>query len=311
MSMERTQLIDRARLLMAKARGKSRDSEGTEEMDAAKIAELDRRTLLKGAAAATGAAALAPQDAVAQNKNAIADAAVVTESVTFKSGADTIKGFIARPKADGKQGSVILIPDIFGLSDYAKETAAQIAQSGVSAIAVDFYSRATEPVPQDFGMLRAYVGKYAPDTQIVQDGLAAIAFMSKKDYVSGKFGVTGFCMGGRITLLLAANSPAVVAASPYYGPVKSSGPTSLSAIDLTDKIKGAVQGHYGATDMNPKPDDVKEFYEKLKATNPHGEYFIYPGAGHAFHSYSRPSFNPEAAGTAWSRTLAFFGKHLK
>ena len=92
---------------------------------------------------------------------------------------------------------------------------------------------------------------------------------------------------------------------------KSGGPTNLAPMDVADKIKGAVQGHYGVEDMNPKPDDVKAFYDKLKATNPHGEYHIYEGAGHAFHTFNRPmSYRPAVATLAWGRTLEFFKKTL-
>jgi carboxymethylenebutenolidase len=105
-------------------------------------------------------------------------------------------------------------------------------------------------------------------------------------------------------------SPDIAAASPYYGPLRAAGPTNIAPLEHVAKIKAPVQGHYGATDMNPRPDDVRDFYAKLKETNPHGEFFLYEGAGHAFHSYNRPSFHAEAAATAWSRTLAFFKKHL-
>ena len=54
----------------------------------------------------------------------------------------------------------------------------------------------------------------------------------------------------------------------------------------------------------------KAFYEKLKQTNPKAEYYIYEGAGHAFHDYSRPAFNEQASRTAWGRTLEFFKKNL-
>lgn len=281
------------------------------------VSEFDRRTLLKGAAAGVvtagvaGAETNSARDAEAQEKKALQDPKIHTEAVTFKNGDATINGFLARPKAGGKYGTVLIAPDIFGLSPYAKETAAQIAQAGLACLAVDQYSRATEPVPGDFAMLRAFVGKWAPDAQNVSDHKAALAWLKQQNFTSGKYGVTGFCMGGRITLLSAAANPEILAASPYYGPVKAAGPTNIAPMDVAEQIKAAVQGHYGADDMNPKPEDVEAFYAKLEKTNPKGEFFIYPGAGHAFHSYGRPSYREDAAKTAWGRTLAFFQKHLK
>lgn len=278
--------------------------------------ELDRREVLKGATA--GAAlglvgtGLAVTPAAAQDRKALADPQVHTEEITYPNGSDTIKGFLARPKASGKYGAVIIIPGIFGVDHYIRETTAQVAQAGLVGLAVNFYSRATAPVPQDFAQLRPYVAEWAPDKQIVSDGAAAIAFLKKQPYTNGKYGVTGFCMGGRITLLMAAMTPEIRAASPYYGPVRAGGPTNIAPLDHVDKIKAAVQGHYGATDMNPKPEDVEEFYGKLKATNPHAEYFLYEGAGHAFHTFDRPgAYNEAAATQAWARTLAFFQQHLK
>ncbi len=275
---------------------------------------LDRRDLLKSAAVAgaigAGASGLA-DPAEAQNKGAIKDSGIETAMVSFKHGEATINGFLARPKKEAKTGSVILMPGIFGITDYMKETTAQVAQAGLVGLCVDFYSReGGAPKTDDFAQLRQIVGKMS-DAQIIGDLQSGINYLRKQSYVNGKFGVTGFCMGGRYSLLLAAQSEDVVAASPYYGPVGSAGPDRLAAMDLAPKIKAAVQGHYGANDMNPKPADVMAFFAKLKETNPHGEYFIYDGAGHAFHDYSRPSYNAEAATRAFARTLEFFGKHLK
>lgn len=282
-------------------------------MSSRSVQEVDRRALLKGAAAGVVGAgvAVAAEPAAAQNKNALQDGGITTRMVSFPHGSDTINGFLARPKAAGKYGAVVLMPGIFGVSDYMKEAAAQAAQAGLVGLAVDFYSRqGGAPKTTDFAVLREVVGKM-PDRQIIGDLQAGIDYLKKQTYVNGKYGVTGFCMGGRYTLLLAAHSPDVAAASPYYGPVTAAGPDRMAAMDLTGRIKAAVQGHYGATDMNPKPDDVRAFYAKLKETNPHGEYFIYEGAGHAFHDFSRPSYNAEVATQAWGRTLAFFKQHLK
>lgn len=279
--------------------------------------EMDRRAMLKGTAAGMVGVGLVeglahPAPAEAQDRGALKDAQIITETVHFKSGEDTINAFLARPKGAGKHGAVVLIPGIFGVSDYMKEATAQLAQAGLVGLCVDWYSRiGGAPKTDDFAVLRKVVTEKTPDNQIVSDGIAGISYLKGRPYTNGKIGVTGFCMGGRITLLIAATSPDVRAASPYYGPLSAGGPGQTAPMDVTAKIKAAVQGHYGATDMNPKPDDVRAFYAKLKETNPHGEYFIYEGAGHAFHDFSRPSFNKEASEKAWGRTVAFFQQHLK
>lgn len=270
-----------------------------------------RRELLKGAGAVGVTLAVAPE-ILAQDKGAVKDASLEQKMVQYKNGGNTINAYLARPRIDKKVGAVIVIPGIFGLDDYIKETTAQIAQAGLAGLAIDFYSRkGGAPKTDDFAVLRQFVSENAPDKQIVDDALAAIAYLKTQDFTNGKYGITGFCMGGRITLLVAAATTDIVAASPYYGPVKSGGPTNLAPMDVADRIKGAVQGHYGVEDMNPKPEDVKAFYDKLKTTNPHADYHIYEGAGHAFHTFNRPmSYRPAVATLAWGRTLEFFKKTL-
>jgi carboxymethylenebutenolidase len=281
--------------------------------------EVDRRAVLRGAAAGVvgagiaGAGMLDAGEAAAEDKGALKDPKVHGEMVQYKNGADTINAFLARPSDKAKHGAVIVIPGIFGLDNYTKETAAQLAQAGLVALAVDFYSRkGGAPQTNDFTVLRTFVSENAPDKQIVSDAQAGIDYLKKQSFVNGKFGIVGFCMGGRITLLTAAMSPDIVAASPYYGPLRAMGPANIAPFDHVSKIKAAVQGHYGATDMNPKPEDVRAFYEELHKTNPHAEFFIYEGAGHAFHTFDRPmSYNAEAANKAWARTTEFFQKTLK
>lgn len=287
-------------------------------MDQHNSSDLNRRTLLKSTAAGVvgaglaGTALLDPPSAEAQDKKALQDTSIVTEMVDFKNGDTTVHGFLARPKT-GKHGTVILIPGIFGMTDYMKESTAQVAQAGLAALCVDWWSHRAGGAPKsdDFTVLRAALAESAPDKQIIADALAGLAYLKGQNFVNGKYGITGFCMGGRISLLTAAQSPDIVAASPYYGPLVPSAPGQPDPMEAASKIKAKVQGHYGGKDMNPKPEQVKAFYEKLKETNPHGEYFIYEAAGHAFHDFSRPAYVPEVSAQAWGRTLEFFKKNLK
>jgi carboxymethylenebutenolidase len=282
-------------------------------MDAHSVSSVDRRSLLKGAAAGVVGAgvAVAVPPAEAQNKNAVKDPGIIAEAVTFKSGDADISGFLARPKEAGKRGAVILIPGIFGLTDYMKEITAQVATAGLVGLAVEWYSRnGGTPKTNDFAELRQIVGQIS-DKQRLGDLQAGIDHLKKQPYANGKYGVTGFCMGGKYALLFAATSPDIVAAAPYYGPVMSQGADRRAPIDEAGKIKAVVQGHYGATDQGIKADDVRAYFDKLRQTSPHSEVFIYEGAGHAFHDFSRPAFNPDAAKTAWDRTLKFFQDNLK
>lgn len=270
---------------------------------------LTRRSVVGGAAA--GAAALTGASSLdAADKGALRDGKIITRDVTFPGAGAEVRAFLARPREDLDLPAVILIPGIFGVSSYMRESTAQVAQAGLVGLCVDFYSRiGGVPASDDFAVLREAVGRIS-DSELIADLQAGINYLKKEPHVKNSFGVTGFCMGGRYTLLLAAQSRDIAAASPYYGPVSVGGPGRPAVMDMTESISCAVQGHYGATDRNPKPEDVKAFYEKLAKTNPHAEHFIYEGAGHAFHDFSRPAYNAQAAEIAWNRTLEFFRKHL-
>src|SRR5262245_10085463 len=93
--------------------------------------DITRRHFLTGTATGVAGAAAAAVGAEAQPKEkALNDPNVVHEQVTFKSGADTTNGYLARPKAAGRHPAVLMIPGIFGVTEYMRESAAQLAQSG-------------------------------------------------------------------------------------------------------------------------------------------------------------------------------------
>lgn len=276
--------------------------------------DITRRHFLTGTATAVAGAAAAAAGVEAQPAHrALNDPEVVHQQVSFKSGSDTINGYLARPKAAGRHPAVLIIPGIFGVTEYMRESAAQLAQNGFAALAVNLFSRNPElGNVQDIGQLRPIVDKI-PDRQLLQDIQAGIDYLKAQSFVkAGGVGVTGFCMGGRYTLMIAALSKDVKAASPYYGFLSQPMATELrpsAPMDVVKDIKVPVQGHYGATDMGIPVAEVQKFEATLKAQGTPAEFFVYP-AGHAFHDYSRPSYNAEAAKQAWSRTIAFFKKHL-
>src|SRR5207244_10583958 len=107
-----------------------------------------------------------------EDKKAVEDSKLSTENVTFMNGSERINAFLARPKAPDKYGAVLVVPDIFGMTPYIRETTAQLAQAGFAALAVDFYRRM--PPSNDIASLRAFIAETAPDRQIVSDMQAGL-----------------------------------------------------------------------------------------------------------------------------------------
>src|SRR5438093_5649564 len=123
--------------------------------------DIPRRSFLGGAATVVaGAVAAGAGAAAAEDLKALEDPNVTHQKVTFPSGSDTINGYLARPKSEGRYPAVVIIPGIFGVSDYMRETAAQLAQNGFAGLAVNTFSRNPEIANlQDFAQLRPIVDK--------------------------------------------------------------------------------------------------------------------------------------------------------
>lgn len=119
--------------------------------------------------------------------------------------------------------------------------------------------------------------------------------------------MTGFCMGGALTLAAAALVPpaTISAAAPFYG---------IPSAELCDvsKISIPVQAHFGDKDALEgfsSPKDAQALKEKLK-NNKDFELFMYPNCDHAFTNYSGPNYNKEMCDLALSRMVQFMNKHL-
>ncbi len=116
-----------------------------------------------------------------------------------------------------------------------------------------------------------------------------------------KVGSVGFCMGGGLSGLLAANDPKLAVACIYYG--------ASPAAELAPRIACPVLGFYGAEDSRVN-DGIPPFEAAMKAAGKHFEVHMYPGAGHAFSNDRRPSYNVDASRDAFARTLEAFRTYL-
>jgi carboxymethylenebutenolidase len=260
-----------------------------------------------------GAGALAG-DAPAK---ALDDPNLAHETVRFPSGDGTLSAFYGRPKAAGRYPLVLVVHEIFGLNDHIKDVTGRLAQAGFAGLAVDLYARAGGiPETTDFAALRQLMDQI-PDQQIVHDLQAGIRYAATRPEVNGeKVGSVGFCMGGLYSLLLASHTPDLDAVVAFYGRVVYAEKTPNrpeAPMDRVPQIRAAVQGHYGTADTGIPVETVERFQEALKAAElaREVEFYFYEGAPHAFHNDTRPNYRPEAAKLAWSRTIAFFNKHLK
>jgi carboxymethylenebutenolidase len=277
--------------------------------------QFSRRKFL-GQVGTSAAAAVAIGAGVAaqETKRALDDTSLRHEEVAIESGDQKVKAFLCRAAGDKKRGAVIVVHEIFGLNDHIRDIACRLARAGYDGLAVDFFTREGSPpeLKGDFAPLMAFVNKI-PDAQIMGDVAAAAKYLKRRSASNGKVGIVGYCWGGRVSMLASANVQEIDAAVAYYGritaPMKTDNQPS-SAMDLTDKMRAPLLGHFGETDTGITK-DVDAFRESLKKHDRTAEIHVYEGAGHAFNNDTRPSYNAKAAKQAWERTLDWYAKYLK
>jgi carboxymethylenebutenolidase len=218
-----------------------------------------------------------------------------------------IKSYVVYPEVKDKAPVVIVIHEIFGLSDWVKSVADQLAAEGFIAIAPDLLSgmgeggKGTDGFKDRQAVMGAIRG-LKPE-QVVAQLNAVRDYGVKLPAASGKFACIGFCWGGGQSFNYAVNQPELSAAVVYYG-------TNPGAADLA-KVKAPVMGNYGGNDnrVNATVGPAQEEMKKLGKTY---EAHIYEGAGHGFlrQQYGSPA-NAKAAQEAWPATIKFLREHTK
>ena len=217
----------------------------------------------------------------------------------------TLNGYLAEPKAGKNAPGVVVIQEWWGLNDQIRGVADKLAGAGYRALVPDLYrgKSALEAKEAEHLMNGLNFADAAG-----QDVRGAVQYL--KSTGSKKTGVTGFCMGGALTLLAAVNAPETDAAVAWYGF------PPLEYVDAS-KIKAPLMGHWATQDQFFPIGKVDELEKKLRAANVKFEFHRYD-AKHAFANETADSkglpplkHDPKAAEQAWKRTLDFFAKHLK
>jgi carboxymethylenebutenolidase len=278
---------------------------------------LSRRTLIgrmgAGTAGAIAAASFGCAQAQDSPKRALEDETLAKSETTFRSGEAEIKAFLATPKKEGKRGSVIVVHEIFGLNDHIRDVACRLAQAGFNALAPNLFTREGDPpdLSGGFGPVMQFVGKI-PDKQIIADLKAASALLRKRDDSNKKVGIVGFCWGGRVSMIFDGNDPDLNAAVAYYGRISGAKSENqpMHPIDLAEKMKAPLLGHFGEKDTGIPPAEVEKLRAALKEHDKKSELYIYEGAPHAFNNDTRESYRAETAKLAWKRTIEWYQKYL-
>ncbi len=235
------------------------------------------------------------------------DPAIRAETVSFRSGADMITGYLARPAVgNGPFPAILECPANRGLTDHNMDVTRRLAKSGYVGLSLDLVSREGGTAKHDRtaipGLLtQGGVARHVGDFKAAFDYLQGQSFVQKEN-----IGMIGFCFGGGMTLATVLQVPGIKAAVPFYGPP----PADFSNIS---KVNAAVLELVGDQDAIAQrlPDVEKQFKDAGKTF----QYKVYPGAAHAFYDDQMENpplqFNPPVAKQAWGDALAWLDKYLK
>lgn len=218
-------------------------------------------------------------------------------TVTFASEAGEAKGHLARP-GKGVPG-IIVLQEWWGLVPHIRDVAGRFAAQGYLALAPDLYhgKSTLEAAEAEHLMKDLDWGRAA------QEIAGAVKYLREVEGAT-RVGVTGFCMGGALTVIAATQS-GVDAYVAFYG-FPPAGAAPLERITAPGLI------FFGEHEQYFSVPDAQAFAEAQKRRGCQLDVVVYPGAGHAFFNDTRPeAYREDAANYAWRRTLEHFGRHLR
>ena len=216
-----------------------------------------------------------------------------------------VSGYLAEPAEGAAAPGIVVIQEWWGLNDQIRGVADKLAAAGYRALVPDLY--------------RGQVALGANEAQHLMEGLdfgvaagqdvrGAVQYLKASG--SAKVGVTGFCMGGALTVLAAANVPEADACVVWYGF------PPLEYVDAA-KIKAPLMGHWALEDTAFPIAKVADLEKKLHDAHVKFEFHRYQ-AKHAFANETADSkkldflkYDPAAAALAWQRTMEFLARHLR
>ncbi|MDR8392964.1 dienelactone hydrolase family protein [Aliifodinibius sp. S!AR15-10] len=228
--------------------------------------------------------------------------AVTGEEVTYATvNGEDITGYLTKPEGmDQNRPGLIVIHEWWGLNDNIRMMTDKLAGEGYTALAVDLYNGRVAETPENAGK---YAGSVNSEEAI--DNLKQAYNYLAEQQGAANIGTIGWCFGGGWSLQTALALPQQVDATViYYGRL-------IIENEQLKKLQMPILGIFGAEDSGIPPEQVKKFEAALNEVGVTNSIHIYDGAGHAFANPSGNRYQKEAAGDAWTKTTAFFEKHLK
>ena len=238
-------------------------------------------------------------------------AVVVGRDVSYQSGETLLKGYLAYDDAvQGKRPGILVVHEWWGLNEYARERARQLAELGYVALAVDMYGDGkTADHPDDAGKFASAVRSNLPLMQARFE--AARKFLnSQPDVDPEQNAAIGYCFGGGVVLAMARSGADLDAVVSFHGSLGGGGAVAPGS------VKARILVANGADDPFTTAEQIAAFKAEMDAAGADYTFINYPGARHSFTNpdadalgkkFGLPlAYNAAADADSWAEMQAFF-----
>jgi carboxymethylenebutenolidase len=229
----------------------------------------------------------------------------MAETVEFRSNGNRASGYLVKPPA-GTGPGVLVIQEWWGLDSGIKEMTDRLGAAGFVALAPDLF-HGELAAHHEMDKASRLMQSLPPD-RAARDMSGAVDFLSSHPAVTGKgIGVVGFCMGGMLAFILAANRPdRVKALVPFYGYPQGNTEPDWS------KLGASVRGHMAEHDTFFTPAGARALEARLRAMNKDVTLTVHPGTGHAFMGPHNAlgTLNTTVAAQIWPQVVSFLKETL-
>jgi carboxymethylenebutenolidase len=222
----------------------------------------------------------------------------------------SIPGFFVKPEGEVK-GAVVIAHDIHGANPFYQDVARRLAGAGFATLLPDLFVRQGPAPDTNRETSRARGGKLV-QSEAMADLAGAFGWLRDQPGLGSGVGLIGFCMGGTLAMLAAAEESGPDAAVAFYG-FPGNEPTELRPrVPLAEasSLRVPLLGLWGDKDAGVGMDKVEVYRAALAEADRQFEFVVYPGPGHAFLTFDPNANWYTEAQDAWARTLAFFEAEL-
>jgi len=238
---------------------------------------------------------------------------VQTATHTLATADGDMELYEAAPDGD-TVGAVIVIQEAFGVNEHIRDVTRRFADAGYHAVAPALFHRAgggEAPYGDMEAVMKLFAG--VSDDGLLMDVDATIDHLGGAGFGPERIGIVGFCMGGRVTFLVAARRALGAAVGFYGGGIVESGRLPFPAlIDEVATLQTPWLGLFGDLDAGIPVEHVERLRAALDADAPVDHEIVrYADAQHGFHCDARPdAFNAEAAADGWARAVHWLRDHV-